>query len=168
MRRRRTSGSRRPPGGREARARALSRRGSQRCQGACEAAGQHGKAAQQGKDFLSFKVNKPSVIWIAHDRRGEEEKGGQPPEWLEKEYEKWLEGKDPVPIEVTDGNMATFNLWQKAVKAGKVTIGGNAEAPAAGHGSIYMVLVEEDQNAVVDPQAKLSMTWAIIKSQHQQ
>ena len=122
----------------------------------------------QGKDFLSFKVDKPSIIWIAHDSRGEEEKGGKPPEWLEKEYEKWMDGKDPVPIEVTDGNMATFNLWQKAVKAGKVTIGGNAEAPAAGHGSNYMVLVEEDQNAVVAPQAKLSTTWAIIKSQHQQ
>jgi hypothetical protein len=36
----------------------------------------------QGKNFLTFKVDQPAVIWIAHDSRGEEEKAGKPPQWL--------------------------------------------------------------------------------------
>ena len=33
----------------------------------------------RGKDFLTFKVDVPSIIWVAHDSRGEEDKGGIPP-----------------------------------------------------------------------------------------
>ncbi len=35
-----------------------------------------------GEEFLSFTVNVPVIVWLAHDSRGEEEKGGKPPEWL--------------------------------------------------------------------------------------
>lgn len=119
----------------------------------------------EGKDFLTFKVNKPSIIWVCRDSRGDEEKGGKVPEWLEKDYEKQLDDKDPVAIEVTDGGMGTFNLFKREVKAGNVSIGGNSDKPASGHGSNYLVLVEENQAANVDSQTKLSTTWAGIKSQ---
>ena len=99
------------------------------------------------------------------DSRGNEEKGGKAPEWLEKDYEKQLDGKDPVTIEVTDGGIGTFSLWKREVKAGNVAIGGNSDKPASGHGSNYLVLVEENQAANVDSQTKLSTTWASIKSQ---
>ena len=35
-----------------------------------------------GKDFLTFKVDVPSIIWVAHDSRGEEDKGGTPPDMV--------------------------------------------------------------------------------------
>lgn len=119
----------------------------------------------QGDDFLTFKVDLPSIIWIAHDSRGEEEKGGKPPEWLSNDYEKVMDGNDPLAIEVTDGNMGTFNLWRRSVKKGEVKIGGNADAPAAGQGSQYVVLVGVDEKGLaVEPQEKLSTTWAKIKA----
>ena len=118
-----------------------------------------------GDGFVTFKVNKPSIIWICRDSRGDEEKGGKPPEWMEKDYEKQLDGKDPLVIEVTDGGMGTFTLWKAEVKAGKVAIGGNADKPATGQGSNYLILVEENQSASVDPAAKLTTTWSTIKSQ---
>ena len=85
----------------------------------------------EGKNFLTFKVNKPSIIWVCRDSRGDEEKGDKVPEWLEKDYEKQLDGKDPVTIEVTDGGMGTFNLWKREVKVGNVAIGGNSDKPAS-------------------------------------
>ena len=82
-----------------------------------------------------------------------------------KTIKKQLDGKDLLAIEVTDGGMGTFNLWKVEVKAGKVAISGNADKPAAGHGSNYLILVEEDQSASVDPAAKLTTTWSTIKFQ---
>ena len=67
-------------------------------------------------------------------------------------------------IKVTDTNMDTFNLWKRTVPAGKVEIPGNAEAPAAGFGSNYLVLVEAGLNTAVSPKTKLSTTWSRIKS----
>ncbi|MEO2006686.1 MAG: hypothetical protein ABGY41_21625, partial [Candidatus Poribacteria bacterium] len=65
---------------------------------------------------------------------------------------------------VTDANMATFNLWKADFAAGTITIGGNAEAPAAGHGSNYLVLVGFGVGLSVDPSGKLGATWADLKS----
>jgi len=117
-----------------------------------------------GKDFLTFKVDVPSIIWVAHDSRGEEDKGGTPPDWLVEDYEMQKDGKDPLALTVTDGNMATFNLWKiKESVKGKVAVPGNAEKPAAGHGSNYLVLVEFDDKAPVDSKGKLSSVWGDIK-----
>ena len=42
-----------------------------------------------GDGFVTFKVNKPSIIWICRDSRGDEEKGGLPPDYLVEE-EKYI------------------------------------------------------------------------------
>ena len=120
---------------------------------------------QTDADFLTFSVDKDSVIYVAHDSRAEAEKGGKPPKWLTDEFKKELVGGKPVAIKVTDTGMDTVNLWKKEVSAGKVTLGGNAIAPSAGHGSNYFVIVTgKAAGAAVDAQAKLSTTWAQIKS----
>ena len=124
----------------------------------------NGDKQSKGKDFLTFKVDVPSIIWVAHDSRGEEDKGGTPPDWLVEDYEMQKDGKDPLALTVTDGNMATFNLWKiKESVKGKVAVPGNAEKPAAGHGSNYLVLVEFDDKAPVDSKGKLSSVWGDIK-----
>ncbi len=112
-----------------------------------------------GKAFVTFTVDRPSIIWIGYDSRGNEAKKGVPPAWLTKDY-KMAAGT----IKVTDGNMDTFNLWKRSVPAGKVEIPGNAEAPAKGFGSNYLVLVEAGLNTAVSPKTKLSTTWSRIKS----
>ena len=124
----------------------------------------NGDKKSMGKDFLTFKVDVPSIIWIAHDSRGEEGKGVTPPDWLVEDYEMQKDGKDPLTLTVTDGNMATFILWKirESVK-GKVAVPGNGEKPAAGHGSNYVVLVEFDDKAPVDSKGKLSSVWGDIK-----
>ena len=112
-----------------------------------------------GKAFVTFTVDRPSIIWIGYDSRGNEAKKGVPPAWLTKDY-KMAAGT----IKVTDGNMDTFNLWKRSVPAGEVVIPGNAEAPAKGFGSNYLVLVEAGLNTAVSPKTKLSTTWSRIKS----
>ena len=113
----------------------------------------------KGAVFVTFTVDRPSIIWIGYDSRGNEAKKGVPPAWLTKDY-KMAAGT----IKVTDGNMDTFNLWKRTVPAGKVEIPGNAEAPAKGFGSNYIVLVEAGLNTAVSPKTKLSTTWSRIKS----
>ncbi|MEC9256884.1 MAG: hypothetical protein VX541_00210, partial [Candidatus Poribacteria bacterium] len=113
----------------------------------------------KGAVFVTFTVDRPSIIWIGYDSRGNEAKKGVPPAWLTKDY-KMAAGT----IKVTDGNMDTFNLWKRTVPAGKVEIPGNAEAPAKGFGSNYLVLVEAGLNTAVSPKTKLSTTWSRIKS----
>ena len=113
----------------------------------------------KGAAFVTFTVDRPSIIWIGYDSRGNEAKKGVPPAWLTKDY-KMAAGT----IKVTDGNMDTFNLWKRSVPAGEVVIPGNSEAPAKGFGSNYLVLVEAGLNTAVSPKTKLSTTWSRIKS----
>jgi len=115
----------------------------------------------KGADFLCFEVDIPATVWVAHDSRGEEEKGGVPPAWLANEFER--DAKSPLTIKVTDGNMDTFVLWEKDFPAGKVCLAGNADDPAAGHGSNYLVLVTAIIPAV-NRMGKLSSTWGAIKN----
>ena len=119
----------------------------------------NGQKRSKGKAFVTFTVDRPSIIWIGYDSRGNAKKGGKPPAWLTEDY-KMVAGT----IKVTDTNMDTFNLWKRNVSAGKVEIPGNSEAPAAGFGSNYIVLVEAGLNTAVSPKTKLSTTWSRIKS----
>ena len=68
----------------------------------------------KGASFVTFSVDRPAIIWIAYDSRGNAKKGGTPPDWLTKDY-KQTSGT----IKVTDGNMDTFNLWKRTVPAEK-------------------------------------------------
>lgn len=119
-----------------------------------------------GGEFLVIEVDHAAVVWIGHDSRGEEEKNGIAPQWLTDGYERVFD-PDVNPdfiLGVTDANMATFNLWKAEFEAGSIAIGGNAEEPAAGHGSNYLVLVEPGVGLSVDPAGKLSTAWAALKS----
>ena len=116
-----------------------------------------------GAGFVSFDINQPATIYICHDSRGEKAKGGVPPEWLSKDFQ-FVDG---LVIEVSDTNMGTFNVWKKDYKAGNISLGGNADPPAAGHGSMYLVLVMASgliTPSTVESSDKLSTTWAGIKN----
>lgn len=115
-----------------------------------------------GEDFLQFTVSGPTVVWLARDSRGEEEKGGAPPEWLSEDMD-WERHPD-MTIEVSDGNMGHFILWSKEFEAGEIVLGGNADPPASGQNSSYLVLLTPGEAQAVGPQGKLSTTWAGLKS----
>jgi hypothetical protein len=114
-----------------------------------------------GADFLKFAVSGPVVVWLAHDSRGEEEKGGTPPEWLSEDT-GWEKHPDML-IEVTDGNMGNFILWSKEFEKGEVVLGGNTDPPASGQGSNYLVLLTPGEAKAVKPLDKLNTTWAELK-----
>lgn len=117
-----------------------------------------------GEDFLRFTVNVPVIVWLAHDSRGEEEKGGKPPEWLSAD--KGWEKHPDMKIDVTDSNMGFFILWSKSFNKGEIKLGGNADPPAAGQGSNYIVILTPGKNLSVEPNSKLYKTWAYIKHLH--
>jgi hypothetical protein len=114
-----------------------------------------------GEDFLKLTVSGPVVVWLAHDSRGEEEKGGTPPEWLSEDA-GWEKYPDMI-IEVTDTNMGHFILWSKEFEKGEVVLGGNTDPPASGQGSNYIVLLTPGLAKAVRPLDKLSTTWAGVK-----
>ncbi len=121
-----------------------------------------------GAEFLVISVDGPATVWIGHDSRGEEERAGLPPQWLTDGYERVFDPDDNPEgvLGSTDANMGTFNLWKADFDKGEIAIGGNADAPAAGHGSNYVVLVEPGVGLSVDPAGKLGSTWAALKSSH--
>ena len=112
-----------------------------------------------GDDFLTFEIDQPAVVWVAHDSRGEKDKGGVPPKWLSDEFKQHPDLK----IDVTDTNMGFFTLWEKEFKKGTVTLGGNADPPAAGQGSNYIVLIMPGTAQAVQLHGKLGVTWGTIK-----
>ena len=114
-----------------------------------------------GAGFITFNVGEPTTVYVGHDSRGDEAKGGVPPEWLSNDF-ALVEGWE---IEVTDGNMGTFSVWKKEFSVGTVELGGNADAPAAGQGSMYIVLLTPSSETAVEPGTKLSTTWAALKSE---
>jgi len=117
--------------------------------------------ASTGAGYITFDIDRPATVYIGHDSRGEEAKGGVPPEWLSKDFTV-VEG---LEIEVTDSNMGTFNVWKKDFTAGTVELAGNADAPAAGQGSMYIVLLMPSAGGTsVKTEGKLSATWAAIKN----
>lgn len=121
----------------------------------------NGEKNGTGAGFITFDIDQAATVYIGHDSRGEEAKGGVPPAWLSDDFTV-VEGWE---IEVTDGNMGTFNVWKKDFSAGAVSLPGNADAPAAGHGSMYTVLLTPALGAAVEPGAKLTTTWGDLKSE---
>jgi len=114
----------------------------------------------KGEDFLTFEVTQSVTVYILHDSRGEEEKGGTPPEWLSKNFEKVEDWK----VEVTDASMGWFNVWKADFPKGEIKIGGNEDPPAAGHGSNYVVVLSPSRGAPVESHGKLPTTWGEIKA----
>lgn len=114
-----------------------------------------------GVDFITFNVKVPVVVWVARDRRGEEEKGGTPPEWI-SEAEGW-EKRPEMILEASDQDLGFFFLRSKEFAAGEVVLGGNAD-PSANVCPMYIVLLTFSRKAAVEPLGKLSTTWAKLKS----
>jgi len=121
----------------------------------------------QGEDFLKFnvdpKANRLVVVWVARDSRGSQEKGGMTPEWL-SEDNGWEKHPDMI-MEVTDTNMGHFIFWSKEFEKGEIVLGGNADPPAAGQDSNYIVLLTLGEDLAVEPLSKLSTTWAGLRSE---
>lgn len=115
-----------------------------------------------GLDFLQLEVKDPVLVWLARDSRGDPGKGGQTPAWL-SEDEGWIRHEDMI-IEVTDTNMGHFVLWHKEFpKGGEIVLGGNAEPPSAGQGSMYIVLLTAGKALAVKPAGKLGAQWGKLK-----
>lgn len=116
-----------------------------------------------GEEFLKFVVGRNAIVWVARDSRGDEDKGGKPPEWLSEDngWERHAE----MLIEVTDGNMGHFVLYSKEFAKDEVILGGNVDPPAAGQGSSYLVLITPGEDLAVEPADKLSTTWAELKNE---
>lgn len=93
-----------------------------------------------GKNFLTFKVDQPSVIWIAHDSRGEEEKGGKPPQWLVDGFNRVF---DPKKI-LTLPSLLPMQTWAPSIygssriKKGKLSLGVTQTPPQRGTAVIIL------------------------------
>lgn len=112
-----------------------------------------------GDDFLTFEVTSSVIVYVLHDSRGEEEKGGTPPKWLTDKFEKIPDWK----VEVTDTNMGYFCVWKAEFPKGKIQLGGNADPPASGQGSNYIVVLFPAEKAPVKAHGKLPTTWGSLK-----
>ena len=111
-------------------------------------------------EFMSFTVEVPVIVWIAHDSRSEEEKGGAPPAWLSAD-EGWEKHPDMI-IESTDGGMGFLILWSKWFDKGEIALRGNQDPP--GSATMYWVILTLGQEAAVEATDKLSTTWAELKA----
>jgi hypothetical protein len=118
----------------------------------------------QGATFLTFTADQPVRLWVCRDSRGDPLKGGKAPQWLTDNFES-------TGIQVPsngDGNMGFFVLYKgkKDAPAGKVSVGGNADAPAAGQASNYVLLVGAGESAIlaVEPSGRLAVAWGTLKA----
>lgn len=116
-----------------------------------------------GANFLTFTVDYSVIVWLAHDSRGEKDKGGTPAEWL-SDKNGWAQHTD-MKVDVSDANMEFFILWSKGFEKGQIILGGNADPPAAGQASNYLVIIKPGRAlAVVGSGGKATTTWGILKS----
>jgi hypothetical protein len=92
-----------------------------------------------GATFLTFTANRPVTVWLAWDSRGDQTKGGVSPPWLSTAH-GWTRHAD-LTMEVTDERMGYFLFWSKRFPAGEVALGGNADPPADGPASNYLVVL---------------------------
>ncbi len=89
--------------------------------------------------MLSFELSEKGTVIVAYDPRG-------------KKLPAWLSGwyKLPVRLGVNDSKINQVHLYGKEFPAGKVSLGGNMFAPAAGAQNNYFVLVsEKTQESVI-------------------
>lgn len=117
----------------------------------------------KGADFLTFTVDQAVQLWICRDSRGDKIKGGVAPKWLTDGFDR-----SDLQVEVDgDANMGFFILYKakKDSPKGVSVIGGNADEPAAGQGTNYVVLIKHAEGGAVavQPKNKLATIWGQIK-----
>lgn len=86
----------------------------------------NGDKASQGDQFLSFELNQPATVYVAHDDRYQIK-----PDWL-------LEFQDTGENLTTD---VPFSIFQKVFPAGTVILGGNVDPAEAEGNSMYTVII---------------------------
>jgi len=99
-------------------------------------------------DFLTFEVDVPVTLYLLRDSRGDEDKGGKPPQWLSSGFER-ITGWQ---VETTDPGMGYFTVWKADFDAGTIQLGGNACSPAEGQESNYVVIVMPRSVGLAGPQ----------------
>lgn len=86
----------------------------------------------QSASHLTFTVNKPVTIYVAHDDRISPR-----PSWLTDNYQSTGE-----KLENTDGSAPEHTLFKREVQAGTVVLGGNVTADS--NKSMYTVIVVDN------------------------
>lgn len=119
--------------------------------------------------LLSFVVNQPVNIYIAHDTRYEEENGREPPTWLTKYYKKvFTENSEKIlSIQLSGGEF--LNIWQRKFNTGKVIIPGNAhDTPTDwGDSTNYMIIfrpaaeIDLDEESITAANLSFSKTDSV-------
>jgi len=112
--------------------------------------------ASKGRDFITFRVKVPVVIWLATDKRW-----GNPPKWA-SEDEGWKEQPDYL-VQTNEGDTDIFVLRNKEFPAGKISLSGNNDPPA-NLAPTYWVFLTRGSGAAVEATEKLTTTWAKLKS----
>ena len=84
-----------------------------------------------GDQFLSFKINRPATVYVAHDRRY-----AVKPAWLSA-----FKASGQALVFVANGEIVILDLYQKEVAAGVVVLGGNVRAGERGNNGMYTVIV---------------------------
>jgi hypothetical protein len=112
-----------------------------------------------GADFLSFEVGQSVTVYVLHDSRGEEEKGGTPPGWLSDGFER-VEGWS---VPTSDQAMGYFAVWRADFDAGVVQLGGNADPPASGQEANYVVIVLPQLTGLAGPPIEIPQVEEVIE-----
>ncbi|RKY04073.1 hypothetical protein DRP77_04825 [Candidatus Poribacteria bacterium] len=94
-------------------------------------------ARSVGDGFLSFDIDVPATVYVLLDSRGDPEKGGAPPAWLTDNFTK-AEG---WRVRCSDPSIGYYTVWKREFGAGTVQLGGNADQPASGAESNYLVVI---------------------------
>ncbi len=102
-----------------------------------------------GSSFLSFHVNQPVKVYIAHDHRIATD-----PSWL---------GNFSNTGEVIQTSDATFEVWSQSFPSGDIVLGGNRGSSEGA--SMYMVVIVPDvglgggTNQTPPPQGTATLLW---------
>ena len=117
-----------------------------------------------GKDFITFTVEVPVIVWVCTDKRQ-----GDPPAWL-SEGEGWtLRGDGTVDGDFillsVEGDTNYYVLRSKPFPPGEISLAGNADPPAT-LAPMYFVFLTIDADFAVEAAGKLSTTWAELKSKN--
>lgn len=89
----------------------------------------------RSKEFLSFRLSEPGVVYVAHDDRHSTR-----PSWLDEFSDT---GELVVLRAGVDGPIHTFSVFAKKFPAGNVTLGGNYPDRDVGNNSMYVVVISD-------------------------
>ncbi len=104
--------------------------------------------ASRGTDFVSFEVNAPVIVYVAHDNRAESK-----PFWISEFTPAG------ISLRTDDKRSLGFNVFKKRFAPGKVVLGGNS--PDKDVKSMYTIVVVPDGIDNLAPMAHAGMDQKI-------